>query len=107
VARWLLSPGVLLEPLGSVWVAFSPASGETHVLNESGAALIQALDASGPRSAQDVIEHLARDAGMAQAEVEGLLALTWSQYLEAGLIRREDASPPPSTRVPPHSAAHR
>lgn len=33
--------GVLVEPLGPVWVAFSPASGETTLLNDESAAILE------------------------------------------------------------------
>jgi PqqD family protein of HPr-rel-A system len=85
---WLRAEGVLLHPVGEIWVAYSPASAETHLINESGAALIQALDERSPRSRHEVVQSMASDAGLSEAEVEQLLANAWEEYLAAGLLRR-------------------
>jgi hypothetical protein len=85
---WLRAEGVLLQPLGEAWAAYSSASGETHLINESGAALIQALDEREPRHRKLVQRNLAAAADLTDYEVDSLLKLAWEEYLQAGLLRR-------------------
>jgi hypothetical protein len=44
------APGVRIEPVGGAWAAFSPLSGETLLLNDEAAAILEVLTSSGPRS---------------------------------------------------------
>ena len=80
------APGVLFEPLGGVWGAYSALSGETHLLNHESVAIVEALDLVQPVSVAAVCELLALDCGLAAAEVEQTIGAAWEQLIEAGLI---------------------
>ena len=81
------APGVLVEPLDGIWGAYSALSGETHLLNNESVAIVEALGLSQPLSAAAVCELLARDCGLAPAEIEQTIGAAWEQLIEAGLIR--------------------
>jgi PqqD family protein of HPr-rel-A system len=81
-------PDIRLEPLGAQWVAFSPASGETHLLNDSAAALLEILaEAKGKLSLMQVAQALADDAEVDRAEAERLVVDSCPMLEGAGLIR--------------------
>ena len=81
------APGVLVESLDGIWCAYSALSGETHLLNNESAAIVEALDPAQPLSAAAVCELLAQDCGLAPAEIQQTVGATWEQLIEAGLIR--------------------
>ena len=56
-------PAVLVESVGDVWAAFSPASGETILLNVESAAILEVL-ADRPCDTSAVCAALATDAGI-------------------------------------------
>ncbi len=60
--------GVLVEPMGAAWVVFSPASGETLVLNDTAAAVLEILE-GGPSQVDAIGRALARDAQVDENEV--------------------------------------
>lgn len=80
--------GVLIEELGTVWAAFSPVSGASHVLNDSSAAILEILsEASTTASAQELANALSNDTGQPPADIEHALADHWDDLVAAGLIR--------------------
>lgn len=81
------APGVLFEPLGSVWGAYSALSGETHLLNDESVAIVEVLSVDQALSAGAVCELLALDCGLTHADVEQAIGPAWEQLIEAGLIR--------------------
>lgn len=85
--RYLKAPGVLFESIGEGWVAFSPLSGETHLLNSETVAVVETLDVLHPLSALEVAERLADDSGTAPDELVELLEGAWAMLLQAGLVR--------------------
>lgn len=86
--RYRRAQGVLVESLGPVWAAFSPASGETLILNDESVAMLEILDA-GPATGQAVGAALADDSGLTEAEVVPLIGAAWQRLIEAGLVLSE------------------
>ena len=78
--------GILLEPLGEVWAAFSPANGETTLLNNESAAILEVLQ-TGPSEEGAVCAALAQDCGLPVAEVAPIVTGHWRHLIEAGLVR--------------------
>jgi len=94
LARYLRIPGSRIEDLGPVWAAYSPASGETHLLNDEAALLLGRMADHGACSAAELAQALADDVGIAADELERRLSLGWNALLEAGLVRAVDGSEP-------------
>jgi PqqD family protein of HPr-rel-A system len=88
-ARFVRAPGVLIEPVGSVdWAVFSALSGESHLLNETSAVVLELLEEQQPLSADRIVAVLAEDTGLPREEVAATIASSWETLLQAGLIRR-------------------
>ena len=83
-------PGTLLQPVGNLWAAYSPASGETQLLNNEAAAFLEVLREQ-PRSLEDAADVLAREIGLPVDQILPLLADAAVELTVAGLIR--DRSP--------------
>lgn len=81
--------GLRLAPLGSLWVAFSPLSGETVLLNDEGAAILEVIDAQ-PLTQFQISQQLATDSGQPVDQVESLVANCWRHLIESGLAQRID-----------------
>jgi PqqD family protein of HPr-rel-A system len=79
-------PGLCVESVGSGWAAFSPVSGETLLLNDEAAAVLEVLS-DGPATRGTVCAALASDSGTPAAEIEERLAESWEQFVRAGLVR--------------------
>lgn len=77
--------GVVVRPVSDVWAAFSPVSGETLLLNNESAAILEVL-ADGPATTQQVAEQLARDTGEQSGQLQALVAVCWHALIEAGLV---------------------
>jgi PqqD family protein of HPr-rel-A system len=86
LARFERVDGILLEPLGEIWAAYSPASGETTLLNNESAALLEVLSA-GPVDEAAVCAALAEDCDLPAAELAVMVGCHWSRLIEAGLVR--------------------
>jgi PqqD family protein of HPr-rel-A system len=78
--------GVLVEPLGDIWVAFSPLSGETALVNTESAALLEIL-ASGPAPEEQLYQALADDTGLTAPQVAAAIAPAWGRLIESGFVR--------------------
>lgn len=79
-------PGTLLQPVGNLWAAYSPASGETQLLNNEAAAFLEVLREQ-PRSLEDAADVLAREIGLPVDQILPLLADAAVELTVAGLIR--------------------
>ena len=77
--------GVVVEPLDVFWAAFSPASGQTHLLNDASAAILEVL-ADGACTADEVAAQLAADSGETLATVAAALAGCWPVLVDCGLV---------------------
>lgn len=78
--------GVLVEPVGHLWAAYSPLTGETTLLNDESAAMLEILEA-GPADAEQVCRLLASDSGLAADELGPVVNASWPSLIEAGLVR--------------------
>lgn len=74
---------IVLRPLGSEWVAYHRASGSTHFLNRTAAAILGWLT-QGKLSAAEVSARLEHELG--GAAVEGVQPLL-QRFEELGLVR--------------------
>lgn len=84
------APGVLLEPMGALWAAFSALSGESHLLNDASAAIVEVANPERPQSLHALCEILASDSGLSAAEVVDSVGMGWDQLVAAGLIREQE-----------------
>lgn len=78
--------GTLVEPLGGIWVAFSSLSGETALVNDESAAILEILG-GGPMSEDEVYDALVADTGLGRSEVAATIAPSWEKLIESGLVR--------------------
>jgi PqqD family protein of HPr-rel-A system len=77
--------GVELELLGQVWVAYSAATGETALLNDESAAILELLDA-GADTTLKISSVLAEDCGVDPGALAETIEKCWPRLLEAGLV---------------------
>ena len=85
--RYGRADGVLVEPVGHVWAAFSPTSGETTLLNDESAAILEVLE-SGASDTPGVCAALTQDGGLDSKSFVAAVAGGWPRLLEAGLVYR-------------------
>jgi PqqD family protein of HPr-rel-A system len=88
--------GLLVEPIGDGWVAFSPLSGETMMLNDETAAILEVLS-EAPGDLESVCDALAADTGIPPSELMNRIAPNWIQLVEGGLVVER----PPSATCSP------
>lgn len=88
--RFARVPGILLEPIGHVWAAFSPASGETILLNDESAAILEVLQ-SGAASAAEVCLALSDDSGQSVDQLMPFVDSCWPRLIEAGLVQERQS----------------
>jgi PqqD family protein of HPr-rel-A system len=72
--------------MGQIWVAFSPATGETSLLNDESAAILEVLE-SGDADTDTVCAALAVDSGLDPNGLSEIVEEAWSRLIEAGLVR--------------------
>ena len=77
--------GVLVEPAGHLWAAFSPVTGDTTLINDESAAILEILEL-GPAGTDSVCANLAADSGLPVESLVDLVQSGWSQLIEAGLV---------------------
>lgn len=83
--RELRAPeGGLVEPCGQLWAAFSPASGETTLLNDVAAALLETIRES-PTTSGRLAEWLAAQAAATPEEAARAVEEAVAQLEGAGL----------------------
>ena len=85
--RYGRADGVLVEPMGHVWAAFSPSSGETALINDESAAILEVLE-SGASNTSGICAALAQDSGLDSQTFVAAVAGGWPRLLEAGLVYR-------------------
>lgn len=83
-------PGVLVEPIGHLWAAFSPVTGETSLLNDESAAILEVLD-ERPSTNAEVCRELAADSGLATDDLLPTITESWPVLVEGGLVRAVNA----------------
>ena len=84
--RYELVDGILFEPVGHVWATFSPATGETSLLNDESVSILEVLG-TGPADTIGVCAALVENGDESATALEGLVAQCWPQLVEAGLVR--------------------
>jgi len=84
--QYALVPGVSVESIGAMWAAFSPASGETAILNDASASILEVLSC-GPADIPSICVELADDSGVAAEELMQTIAAHWQQLIDVGLVR--------------------
>lgn len=84
--------GIAVEPVGDFWAAFSPVSGESILLNDESAAILEVL-AEGPATTEQVAAQLALDTGDAAADLHDLVDGCWQTLIDSGLVQRLPAEP--------------
>lgn len=77
--------GLRVESIGESWAAFSPVSGETLLLNDEAAAVLEIL-AEGPAELSALCAALAHDSHVPVTEVEASLSQSWEHFVRAGLV---------------------
>lgn len=93
MARFARVDGALVEPVGHLWVAFSPVTGETALLNDESAAILEILE-PGPAGTTQVCTQLSADSGVEIDALTPIVQASWSNLIDAGLVR---ALPEPAT----------
>lgn len=83
--RYARRPGVLLAPVGERWAAFSGASGETALLNDESAAILEVL-AEGPADHEAVCRTLAADSGLEATDIAAAVEASWLSLVLAGMV---------------------
>lgn len=84
--------GTIVEFLGRIWVAYSPATGETVLLNNESAAILEILE-SGCASPVEVCSQLSADSGIPVEELLSVVEASWPRLIEAGFVRSSCDSP--------------
>lgn len=90
-------PGVLVESLGEFWACYSPASGQTHLLNDESAAVLEILGMHDAMSPSMVCQALGADSGVAVGEIEQTMTAAWRLLVDTGLIRQSLTGITPAT----------
>jgi hypothetical protein len=92
VAQFQLTQGLRIESVGASWVAFSPRSGETLVLNDAAAAILEIV-AAGPASPESIASKLATDTSTPLQKMTEMVFQCWPGLLDSGLICAASDSP--------------
>lgn len=78
--------GVQVEALGEAWAAFSPINGQTSLLNNESAAMLEVL-AAGPLRSDEVVALLAEDCGQPAESLVAVVYAHWERLVDGGLVR--------------------
>lgn len=89
--RYARTEGVLLEPVGHLWAAFSPATGETALLNDETASILEVLEEGRSESTASLCTTLATDSGIQADELAVVVEACWPRLIEAGLVEEAKA----------------
>jgi PqqD family protein of HPr-rel-A system len=74
--------------MGCLWVAFSPATGETALLNDESASILEVLE-GGPGTTLSICADLSEDIGLSSASLVETIEACWPRLIEAGLVREQ------------------
>lgn len=84
--RYERAAGVLIEPVGHLWAAFSQDSGETALLNDECAAVLEVLS-EHCCDTEAVAAMLAADSGLEPGALVAVVEASWPVLIDAGLAR--------------------
>lgn len=87
---WRRVDGLLVQPVGHLWVAYSPSTGETTLLNDESASILELLEA-GAADTEEVCSNLAADSGLDAGVLTDIVECAWPRLVEAGLVREQSA----------------
>jgi PqqD family protein of HPr-rel-A system len=74
--------------MGHLWVVFSPGTGETALLNNESASILEVLE-GGAGSTLSICADLAEDSGLSPASLAKTVEACWPRLIEAGLVREQ------------------
>ncbi len=80
-------PSLRVELVGDAWGAFSPLSGETLLLNDEAAALLEILS-DGAASLDNLCSSLSVDTNVPAGDIRLRVSESWEQFVRAGLVVR-------------------
>ncbi len=83
--------GVRLEPMGDFWVAYSPWSGLTTLLNTQSVAILEILGVDGA-TLSEVASALAESTGDDVGRIEGMVRAHLPDLQDAGLLERRPSA---------------
>ena len=84
--RYARTEGALVEPIGHLWAAFSPLTGETALLNDESAAILEVL-CSGSADTAQICAALSSDSGVDFDALMPLVSASWQSLIDAGLVK--------------------
>ena len=104
--RFSLHLGTAIAELGDAWVAYSPATDTSHVLNSECACILRVLAERGAASSSEICTWLAADFDEEPSRIADIVAPMWDRLIELGLLDEylcpTHPSPhPPKTHTPP------
>jgi hypothetical protein len=74
-----------------MWAAYSPLSGETQILNDESAAILEWLLEVGVGTTNQAALALSEDAGINANELATRIQLAWAPLASVGLIQQVSA----------------
>jgi PqqD family protein of HPr-rel-A system len=83
--RFACAAGLRVELLGDSWIAYSPLSGETMMLNDESAAVLEVLR-EAPGDIASVCRTLAADLDADPEQLMERIAPAWSLLIDNGLV---------------------
>ena len=89
VSHWRRVEGILVEPMGHLWAAFSPATGETVLLNDESASILEVLEEKGVADTAEISASLVVDSGLDVDALAAIVESAWPRLAEAGLVREQ------------------
>ena len=90
--RYRRVPAIDLEAMDGLWAVFSPATGETSLLNDESVAILELLDV-GPGNTASITLALAEGDEAEAASLAPVIESAWPRLIEAGLVRAEPVGP--------------
>jgi PqqD family protein of HPr-rel-A system len=93
--HWRRVDGILVESMGHLWAAFSPATGETALLNDESASILEVLEA-GAADTATICARLAADSGLDAHDLAEIVEAAWPRLTEAGFVLAQPVARPTS-----------
>ena len=72
--------------MGHLWAAFSPSCGETALINDESAAILEVLE-SGPCDTGEVCCALAKHIDLDSKSLQEVIEASWPRLIEVGLVQ--------------------
>lgn len=94
MSRYVAVGGVQVAAVGLQWAAFSPLSGETHLINNECAAILEVVMATDGVDSARVARALAEDTGLPVDELMASVDEVWPALVGSGLVRDTQTAVP-------------